>query len=63
MEIIPTDRPLGAEITGIDLAKNVSNADRERIFNAYIDNIVLLFRDQSLSFDRSSLNYPINSMG
>ncbi len=51
MEIIPTDRPLGAEITGIDLAKNVSNADRERIFNAYIDNIVLLFRDQSLSFN------------
>ena len=51
MEIIPTDRPLGAEITGIDLAKNDSNADRERIFNAYIDNIVLLFRDQSLSFN------------
>jgi taurine dioxygenase len=63
MEIIPTDRPLGAEITGIDLANNVPNADRERIFNAYIDNIVLLFRDQSLSFSRSSLNYPIKSVG
>lgn len=51
MEIIPTGGPLGAEVAGIDLAKDVSDADRDAIFNAYIDNLVLLFRGQSLSFD------------
>ena len=51
MKVIPTGGPLGAEITGIDLSKEVSDADREFIFKAYIDHIVLLFRGQSLSFD------------
>ena len=51
MDVIPTGGPLGAEITGIDLSKEVSDADRNAIFNAYIDNLVLLFRGQSLSFD------------
>ena len=51
MEVIPTGSALGAEITGIDLSQDVSDADREFIFNAYIDNSVLLFRGQSLSFD------------
>ena len=50
MNVIPTGRALGAEITGIDLAKEFSAAQREFIFNAYIDNLVLLFRGQSLSF-------------
>lgn len=50
MNVIPTGRALGAEITGIDLAKELSAAQREFIFNAYIDNLVLLFRGQSLSF-------------
>ena len=51
MELIPTGGPLGAEITGIDLSGDVSDADRDFIFNAYIDNMGLLFRGQSLSFD------------
>ncbi len=51
MNVIPTGCALGAEITGIDLSKEVSAAQREFIFNAYIDNLVLLFRGQSLSFD------------
>lgn len=51
MDIIPAGGPLGAEITGIDLSKDLSDADRDFVFNAYIDNIVLLFRGQSLSFD------------
>lgn len=50
MNVIPTGRALGAEITGIDLAKEFSAAQREFILNAYIDNLVLLFRGQSLSF-------------
>lgn len=51
LEVISTGGLLGAEIFGIDLSKEVSDADRESIFNAYIENLVLLFRGQSLSFD------------
>ena len=50
MDVIPTGRALGAEITGIDLSKDVSAAQREFIFNAWTDNLVLLFRGQRLSF-------------
>ena len=50
MNVIPTGRALGAEITGIDLSKDISPAQREFIFNAYIENLVLLFRGQRLSF-------------
>jgi alpha-ketoglutarate-dependent taurine dioxygenase len=50
MEVIPTGCALGAEITGIDLSKAISAAQREFTFNAYIDHLVLLFRGQSLSF-------------
>jgi taurine dioxygenase len=51
MEIIPTGGPLGAEIAGIDLSKGVSEAERKFLFDAYADNMVLLFRGQSLGYD------------
>lgn len=51
MQVIASGGPLAAEVTGIDLSQRISDADREAIFNAYIDNLVLLFRGQSLSFD------------
>jgi len=51
MEIIPTGAALGAEIAGIDLSQAVSDADRAFIVDAYTKHLVLLFRDQSLSFD------------
>jgi len=51
MEIVQTGGALGAEITGIDLSKELSDGDRKFIFDAYIDNLVLLFRGQALSFD------------
>ena len=50
MDVIPTGRALGAEITGIDLSKDVSATQREFIFNAWTENLVLLFRGQRLSF-------------
>ena len=50
MDVIPTGSALGAEISGIDLSKEISAAQREFIFNAYLDNLVLLFRGQSLTF-------------
>jgi taurine dioxygenase len=50
MDVIPTGRALGAEVTGIDLSREVSAAQRDFIVNAYLENLVLLFRGQSLSF-------------
>lgn len=51
MESIPTGGALGAEIAGIDLSQDVSESDRAFIVDAYTAHQVLLFRDQSLSFD------------
>ena len=51
MDVIPTGRALGAEISGIDLSKDVSAEQRKFIVDAYTDNLVLLFRGQHLSFD------------
>jgi taurine dioxygenase len=50
MNVIPTGRALGAEIIGIDLSKDVPATQREFIFNAWTENLVLLFRGQGLSF-------------
>lgn len=51
MDVISSDGPLGAEISAIDLSKEISDSERKSVFNAYLDNLVLLFRGQSLSFD------------
>ncbi len=51
METIPTGTSLGAEVAGIDLSRDVSDADRAVIVDAYTTHLVLLFREQSLSFD------------
>ena len=50
MNVIPTGRALGAEVTGIDLSKDVAAAAREVIVKAYTEHLVLLFRGQSLGF-------------
>src|SRR5215831_17045064 len=48
MEIIPIDKPLGAEIQGIDLRK--LDADQfGAIYRAWLDHQVLLFRRQQLN--------------
>lgn len=41
------DAPFGAEVTGIDLSRSLGPAIREAINAAFIDNIVLVFRDQA----------------
>ena len=50
MNVIPTGRALGAEVTGIDLSKDVSAAAHDLVVDAYTKHQVLLFRGQSLSF-------------
>ena len=48
VKIIPTGAALGAEISGVDL-RSVSDGDFDRIHRAWVENLVLLFRGQTLS--------------
>mgnify|MGYP001200290519 CR=1 FL=1 len=47
LTIVPASKVLGAEIKGVDL-NNVDDATYRRIRNAWIDNLVLLFRKQNI---------------
>jgi taurine dioxygenase len=51
MEVNSTGGPFGVQISDIDLSNGISDTDSELIFNSYIENMILLFQDQSLSFD------------
>lgn len=48
LEIVPLSDALGAEIRGVDLAK-ADAATVRKIHDAWLEHIVLLFRDQTLS--------------
>src|SRR5579863_458393 len=50
LDIIPTGAALGAEIRGVDLAK-LDRSTFDPIHRAWLDNLVLLFRNQRLSDD------------
>ena len=47
--ITPLSLHTGAEVRGIDLRRPIYNAIRERLNRAFIDNSVLVIRDQKLS--------------
>ena len=47
IEVIPTGRPLGAEVTGVDL-RELDAAAFARVIQAWHDHSVLLFRGQAL---------------
>ena len=55
IEIIPTEKPLGAEIRGVDL-KSLDTHEFAIIYRAWLDHQVVLFRGQSLS-DRDLLEF------
>jgi taurine dioxygenase len=50
IEIIPTGAALGAEIRGLDL-RTISDGDFAAIHRAWVDHLVLLFRNQQLDDD------------
>jgi taurine dioxygenase len=52
VRVIPTGAALGAEITGIDLGGEVPPDTREALIEAWVEHLVLLFRDQDLTADR-----------
>jgi taurine dioxygenase len=52
LEIVPFDAALGAEIRGVDLSQPLPDADIDAIRAAWLDRLVLLFREQSLTDDQ-----------
>jgi taurine dioxygenase len=48
-EVIPSGVSLGAEIRGLDLREPVPVSAMQRLYQAWLDNLVLLFRDQDLT--------------
>ncbi|MBT5049354.1 MAG: TauD/TfdA family dioxygenase [Rhodospirillaceae bacterium] len=52
LTITPFSAPLGAEVTGIDLRQPLDKDTIDRIYAAWLDHIVLVFRDQELSKDQ-----------
>lgn len=51
IEVIPTGAALGAEVRGLDLSTPLSDAGFEAVSQAWLDHVVLLFRDQKISDD------------
>lgn len=51
LTITPFDAPIGAEVTGIDLRKALDKSTVDEIYQAWLNHLVLIFRDQSLSKD------------
>jgi taurine dioxygenase len=49
IEVVPFDGALGAEIRGIDISRPLASEDRDAIRKAWLDNLVLRFRDQPIS--------------
>jgi taurine dioxygenase len=48
-DVVKSDRPLGAEVGNIDLSRPLSDRQVSEVLDAWHENLVLLFRGQSLS--------------
>ena len=46
-DVVKLGSALGAEIRGIDLSKPIDEATRRFIQQAWLDNLVVVFRDQN----------------
>lgn len=49
LELVPITDTCGTEVRGIDVAKNISDRDFGRIYQAWIDTTILLFRGQNMT--------------
>ena len=48
IEVRPVSGALGAEISGVDLGKPIPDTIRAEIYQAFLDHLLVLFRDQDL---------------
>ncbi len=49
IEVIPLTRHIGAEIRGVDLTRPFDEATRNKVYVAWLEHLVLLFRGQELT--------------
>jgi alpha-ketoglutarate-dependent taurine dioxygenase len=49
LELIPITDGIGTEVRGVDATGRISDRDFDRIYQAWIDTTVLLFRDQNMT--------------
>ena len=52
IEIIPLSDAIGAEIRGLDLRKPLTDEALSLVRQAWFDHLVVLFRDQDLSYQQ-----------
>ncbi|HYC48551.1 MAG TPA: TauD/TfdA family dioxygenase [Burkholderiales bacterium] len=52
IRVTPTGKPVGADVTGVDLSQRLSDADFNVIFDAWMSHLVLRFRGQTLTKDQ-----------
>ena len=52
LEIQPISGALGAEISGVDLSKDLSNETFNAIHQAFLDHQVIFFRDQKITHEQ-----------
>jgi len=46
------------EVSGVDLSRPLSNAEADEVHQAYIDHLVIFFRDQQFSPERPGGVHP-----
>lgn len=51
MELVPITEYIGTEVKGIDIRKEISDEDFEKIYHAWINSCILLIRDQNVSIE------------
>lgn len=49
LEVVPLTERIGAEIKGVDLSRDLTSAEIEAIYSAWIDHTIVLFRGQKLT--------------
>ncbi|HAT35225.1 MAG TPA: taurine dioxygenase, partial [Rhodospirillaceae bacterium] len=48
-KITPLSDKLGVEVTGLDLRQAMNDEEKADVNRAFVDNVILVFRDQELS--------------
>ena len=52
IRVVPSGKPVGADVTGVDLSQPLSDKDFASIFDAWMAHLVLRFRGQNLTRDQ-----------